>query len=41
MVNLNFSDPLLVSQGEVPDKVSVRLLKSFFTEVDETYYEQL
>jgi len=37
-VNLDFSDPLLISQGEVPDQVTVRLLKSFFTEVDESYY---
>lgn len=34
-VNLNFSDPLLISQGEVPDSVEIRLLKSFFTQVDE------
>ena len=33
-IQLDFSDPLLISQGEVPDQVIIKLLKSFFTQVD-------
>ena len=33
-IQLDFSDPLLISQGEVPDQVKIKLLKSFFTQVD-------
>ena len=29
-IKIWFSDPLLVSQGEEPDRVRVRLRKSFF-----------
>ena len=29
-IRLNFSSPLFVSQGEVADQVSVKLLKEFF-----------
>ena len=29
-INLNFSDPILVSQGEIADKIRVKLLKSYF-----------
>ena len=29
-INLNFSDPILISQGEVSDKVFIKLLKSYF-----------
>ena len=31
-IQISFGDPLLVSQGEEPDRVRVRLLKSFFTQ---------
>ena len=30
-IQLDFSDPLLVSQGDEPDQVNIRLKKSFFT----------
>lgn len=30
-IKIGFGDPLLVSQGEEPDKIKVRLLKQFFT----------
>ena len=30
VLNLNFSDPLLISQGEVADKVKIKLLRSYF-----------
>ena len=33
-IQLDFSDPLLISQGEIPDRVAIKLLKSFFTQVD-------
>ena len=33
-IQLDFSDPLLVSQGDEPDQVNIRLLKSFFTETE-------
>lgn len=29
-INLNFSDPILVSQGETADKVQINLLKAYF-----------
>ncbi len=29
-IQLNFSDPLLVSQGEYADFIKIKLLKSFF-----------
>ena len=29
-INLNFSDPILVSQGEIPDSVEIKLLKKYF-----------
>ena len=29
-IQLNFSDPLFVSQGRTADKVKIRLLKSYF-----------
>ena len=29
-INLNFSDPLLVSQGESADLIKINLLKSYF-----------
>ena len=29
-INLNFSDPILVSQGENADKIRIKLLKSYF-----------
>ena len=29
-INLNFSDPLLVSQGEFADRVKIKLLRSYF-----------
>ena len=31
-VKLSFSEPLLVSTGSVPDKVEIKLLKSYFLE---------
>ena len=33
-IALNFSDPLLVSQGQEADMVKVMLLKSFFLQAD-------
>lgn len=30
MIKLNFSDPLLVSQGEYADSIKIKLLKSYF-----------
>ena len=33
-INLNFSDPMLVTQGEDADVVVVRLLKSYFLNPD-------
>lgn len=29
-INLNFSDPLFISQGEMFDFVKIKLLKSYF-----------
>lgn len=29
-INLNFSDPILVSQGKTADKIKINLLKSYF-----------
>lgn len=29
-ISLNFSDPILVSQGFEPDQVRIRMLKSYF-----------
>ena len=29
-INLNFSDPILISQGQEADVVVIRLLKSYF-----------
>ena len=29
-VNLNFSDPILISQGAKADKIRIKLLKSYF-----------
>ena len=34
-VQLDFSDPLLVSHGDSPDEVTVKILKSFFTETSD------
>ena len=34
-LKLDFSDPILVSQGEA-DAVIIRLLKSYFLQIDET-----
>ena len=33
-IKLNFSDPLLVSQGQDADQVRIKLLKSFFLTPD-------
>lgn len=33
-INLNFSDPVLVSQGETADKIQIKLLKSYFLLTD-------
>ena len=33
-IKLNFSDPLLVSQGKDADQVRIKLLKSFFLTPD-------
>jgi len=35
-IQISFGDPLLVSQGETPDRIKVRLLKSFFTRSQES-----
>ena len=33
-IRIAFGDPLLVSQGEEPDQIKIRLLKTFFTQND-------
>lgn len=38
-INLNFSDPLLISQGQKADQVVIRLLKSYFLRSDPVLVE--
>ena len=33
-INLNFSDPLLISQGQEADTLVIKLLKSYFLRID-------
>lgn len=35
-IKVGFGDPLLVSQGEEPDRIKVRLLKNFFTQTTDS-----